>query len=391
LYNPLLIVTQDTLYIGKNLSHTTLILLGAGSSTRFGTNVKKQWLVTGETPLWLHVAEHFEKSAIFNDIIIVSSAEEITVMKNFASYTYVEGGDSRQTSLNNALQNVTSEHVLVSDIARCCVPTDMIQRIIAAKEEASCIVPVLHVTDTLYLDNQPINREKVKIIQTPQLSNTKLLKKALQTETLFTDDSSAIASLGEKVHFVEGSTKAHKLTTIEDLQKITCLQTPSNRTLTGFGIDIHPFEAAKQMFLCGVAIDVDYGFKAHSDGDVAIHALIDALLGAAGMGDIGELYPDTEDTYAGADSKVLLSDTVKRINAYGFTIGNIDMTIMAEAPKLLPYKEKMKRTLATLLGIRQNFINIKATTAEKLGFVGRKEGVTVHAIANLTYFNWKNI
>ena len=373
------------------MSNTTLILLGAGSSTRFGTNVKKQWLYTGETPLWLHVVEHFEKSANFDEIIIVSTLEEITTMKNFASYTYVQGGDSRQASLTNALKHVTSDYVLVSDIARCCVPTEMIERILKAKEKASCIVPVLPVTDTLYLDNNPINREKVKIIQTPQLSNTKLLKQALQTETLFTDDSSAIASLGEKVHFVEGSSKAHKLTTIEDLQKVTCLQAPSNKTLTGFGIDIHPFEAGKQMFLCGVPIDVDYGFKAHSDGDVAIHALIDALLGAAGMGDIGELYPDTDDTYAGADSKVLLSDTVKRINAYGFNIGNIDLTIMAESPKLLPYKEDMKTTLSSLLGIRKNFVNIKATTAEKLGFVGRKEGVTVHAVANLHYMNWKNL
>ena len=145
------------------------------------------------------------------------------------------------------------------------------------------------------------------------------------------------------------------------------------------------------MFLCGVPIDADYGFKAHSDGDVAIHALIDALLGAAGLGDIGELYPDTEDAYAGADSKLLLRDTVKRINAYGFTIGNIDITIMAEAPKLLPYKEEMKKTLANELGIRKSFVNIKATTAEKLGFIGRKEGVTVHAVANLTYQNWKEL
>jgi 2-C-methyl-D-erythritol 4-phosphate cytidylyltransferase/2-C-methyl-D-erythritol 2,4-cyclodiphosphate synthase len=337
------------------------------------------------------VAEHFEKSADFDDIIIVSTLEELAAMQNFASYTYVQGGNSRQASLNNALAYVSSEYVMVSDIARCCVPTEMITRILAAKEKASCIVPVLPVTDTLYLDGKPIDREKTKIIQTPQLSNTKLLKQALQTETLFSDDSSAIASLGEKVHFVEGSPKAHKLTTQEDLQKVTCLKEATHRTLTGFGIDIHPFEEAKQMFLCAVPIDVNYGFKAHSDGDVAIHALIDALLGAAGMGDIGELYPDTEDTYAGADSKVLLRDTVKRIIAYGFTIGNIDMTIMAEAPKLLPYKNEMKSTLASLLGIRQNFVNIKATTSEKLGFVGRKEGVTVHAIANLTYTNWKEL
>ena len=256
------------------MSSTTLILLGAGSSSRFKTTVKKQWLYSGDSPLWLHVAEHFENSADFKQIIIVSSKDEIHLMKNFALYTYVEGGASRQASLSNALEHVDSDYVMVSDIARCCVPSDMIKRILDAKEEASCIVPVLPVTDTLYMDNTPIDREKVKIIQTPQLSVTTLLKQALETETIFTDDSSAIASLGEKVHFVEGSPLAHKLTTLSDLQKVPCIQTPSARTLTGFGIDIHAFEENKEMLLCGVKIDVDYGFKAHSDGDVAIHALI---------------------------------------------------------------------------------------------------------------------
>ena len=373
------------------MSNTTLILLGAGSSSRFKANVKKQWIYTQESPLWLYVAKHFERSAAFKDIIIVSAFNEMKEMKNFANYTYVEGGNNRQASLNNALNHVTSNYILVSDIARCCVPSEMIQRILSAQNEASCIVPTLPISDTVYFDGKPIDREKTRIIQTPQLSRTDLLKKALQTETLFSDDSSAIASLGEKIHFVEGSTKAHKLTTLEDLQKVTCLKAPSNRTLTGFGIDTHPFETGKNMFLCGIPIDAPYGFKAHSDGDVAIHSLIDALLGAAGMGDIGELYPDTDATYAGVDSKVLLSDTVKRINAFGFSIGNIDMTIMAETPKLNPYKQKMRESLSSLLGIRGNFINIKASTSERLGFIGREEGVTVHTIANLTYTNWKKL
>ena len=379
------------IHTGIYLPNTTLILLGAGSSSRFKINVKKQWLYSGDTPLWLYVAERFEKINDFSKIIIVSSTEEIQLMRNFATYTYVEGGTSRQESLTNALRYVDTEYVLVSDIARCCVPAEMIERILAAKELGSCIVPVLPVTDTLYMNEVPIDREQVRIIQTPQLSVTKVLKKALETETLFTDDSSAIASLAERVHFVEGSVHAHKLTTLDDLQKLPCLQPPSNRTLTGFGIDIHPFEENKEMWLGGVKIDVDYGFKAHSDGDVAIHALIDALLGAAGMGDIGELYPDTDSHYAGADSKKLLKDTVKRITSFGYEIGNVDLTIMAETPKLLPYKAKMKTTLSALLGIRVNCVNIKATTAEKLGFVGRKEGVTVHAVANLTYFNWKKL
>ncbi len=370
---------------------TTLILLGAGNSTRFESNVKKQWLYTGEIPLWLHVAEHFERVSNFDEILIVSSFEDITLMKKFAPFTYVEGGASRQASLINALQQVTSTYVLVSDIARCCVPQEMIERILAAKDEGSCIVPALPVTDTLYLGDAPIDRQRAKIIQTPQLSVTKILKKALKTEQLFTDESSAVASLGEKVHFVEGSVHAHKLTTIADLEKLPCIKAPSPRTLTGFGLDTHAFEPNKEMFLCGVRIEVDYGFKAHSDGDVAIHALIDALLGAAGMGDIGELYPDTDQKYAGVDSKKLLTDTVSKLKSHGFEIGNVDLTILAQAPKILPYKEQMSKTLASLLEIRQNFVNIKATTAEELGFVGRKEGVTVHAVATLTYFNWKNL
>jgi 2-C-methyl-D-erythritol 4-phosphate cytidylyltransferase/2-C-methyl-D-erythritol 2,4-cyclodiphosphate synthase len=373
------------------LSNTTLILLGAGNSSRFKSKMKKQWLYSGETPLWLYVAEQFQKSAVFDQIIIVSTHDEIQLMKNFASYTYIEGGDTRQASLINALQKVTSEYVLVSDIARCCVPSDMISRIMEAKGKGACIVPVLPVVDTLYLDDQPIDREKVKVIQTPQLSVTKLLKKALETDMLFTDDSSAIASLGEKIYFVEGSADAHKLTTVDDLKKLSCIQAPSTKTLTGFGIDTHPFEENKKMFLGGVEIDVGYGFKAHSDGDVVIHALIDALLGAAGMGDIGELYPDTETSYAGADSKELLEDTVKKIESFGYSIGSVDLTVMAEVPKLQPYKESMRTAISSILGIRRNFVNIKATTSEKLGFIGRKEGVTVHAVANLTYLNWEKI
>jgi len=372
------------------LSYTTLVLLGAGSSSRFESNVKKQWLYSGEYPLWLQVAKHFEATGYFEKIIVVSSAQEIAYMQYFADYTFVTGGDTRQASLTHALQEVTTPYVMVSDIARCCIPSDMIARILDAKEKAACIVPVLPANDTLYMENEPIDREKIKVIQTPQLSHTQTLKRALDTQTLFTDESSAIRALGERVAFVEGSTLAHKLTRIEDLEKLPCIQAPDTVTLTGYGIDIHPFEAGKEMKLCGVSIDVDYGFKAHSDGDVAIHALIDALLGAAGMGDIGELYPDTDDVYAGADSLILLEDTVKRIRSFGFDIVNVDMTILAQAPRLLPYKQQMRQTIARTLQLSPNRVNIKATTAEKLGFVGRKEGVTVHAVANLRYFNWKN-
>ena len=370
------------------MSDTTLILLGAGSATRFKMEPKKQWLYTGDKPLWLQVADNFSKLNKFKEIIVVSSKEEIDLMQFFADYKFVAGGNSRQASLANALAEVTSTFVLVSDIARCCLDSKMIDRVMLQKGNADCIVPALAVVDTLYIDNNPIDRSSAKRIQTPQLSKTSLLKKALSLGTEYTDESSAIVANGGTIAFVEGSEDAHKLTTVNDLAKLPCLQPPSSRVLTGFGIDIHPFEDGKKMMLCGVVIDVPYGFKAHSDGDVAIHALIDALLGAAGFGDIGEFFPDTDPKYAGANSGELLRLVVNKINSYGLVIGNVDISIIAQAPRLLPYKDTMRRTLATLLGIKANFVNIKATTAERLGFLGRKEGVAVEAIANLNYFDW---
>ena len=371
------------------MSDITLILLGAGSATRFKLEPKKQWLYSEDSPIWLMVAENFRNYYDFKEIIVVSSKDDIEYMKFFGDYKFVVGGDSRQESLKNALQDIDSKYTLVSDIARCCLDFSMIDRVISKKDSADCIVPTLNVVDTLYINNTPIDRSKAKRIQTPQLSKTDILKNAINSNVEYSDESSAIEANGGSIIFVDGSDNAHKLTTIEDLNKLPCLNPPSNRNLVGFGIDIHPFEKNKKMFLCGVEIDsVDYGFKAHSDGDVAIHALIDALLGASGLGDIGELFPDTDIKYKGADSKELLRVVVSKINSYGLVIGNVDISIIAQAPKLMKYKESMRISLAKLLGIRANFVNIKATTAEKLGSLGRKEGVAVEAIANLTYFDW---
>jgi len=370
------------------LQDITLILLGAGSASRFKLAPKKQWLWSDDRPIWLKVADDFQSLYAFEETIIVSSKDDIQSMKNFATYTFVEGGDSRQASLKNALDQVTTPFVLVSDIARCCLDETMIQRILLAKKNRSCVVPTLPVVDTLYFEEAPLNRESAKIIQTPQLSCTQTLKEALSTDQEFTDDSSAIASQGGEIIFVEGSTKAHKLTTVEDLAKLPCLDAPSTQALTGFGIDIHAFEEGKAMMLCGVEIDSPFGFKAHSDGDVAIHALIDALLGAAGLGDIGEFYPDTSETYKGADSSLLLKDTITRLSNLGYSLGNVDLTIIAQTPKLLNYKKDMRFNLASLLHLPPYRVNIKATTAEKLGWIGRKEGVAVEAVATLYYYDW---
>ena len=370
---------------------TTLILLAAGSSSRFNQGVKKQWLRINHKPLWQFVADNFAQSTLFSDIIITASSDDISFMKNYASYTFVEGGTSRQLSLKNALKLVNTEYVLVSDIARACINTNFLDKILSKHSLGDCIVPYLPVNDTIVYNGNTINRENVKRIQTPQLSLSSALKKALQTQEEFTDESSAIVASGGSREFILGEEDAHKITYPSDLNQIPCLEVPSADTLSGNGFDVHAFDTKGDMWLGGVLIDSDYGFLAHSDGDVAIHALIDALLGAAGMGDIGMMFPDNDDTYKGIDSKELLSQVVSKLYNFGFVIVNVDITIAAQKPRIGKYKQKMRETLAPLLNLEMARVNIKATTTEKLGFIGRGEGVGVIANANLKYFDWTKI
>lgn len=373
------------------MSDLTLILLAAGNSTRFTSPVKKQWLRVGHQPLWHFVTNEFTNLNIFSKVIITAHKDEIAYMHSFCEHTIIEGGQTRQASLKNALAHVNTPYVMVSDIARSCPPKDLIMRLIEAKGEADCIIPVLSMNDTVSFEGNNIDREKLKRIQTPQLSKTDVLKDALVTESEFTDESSAILAFGKTRMEVEGDESAYKLTRLSDMKKIPCLRPPSTDTLIGNGFDVHAFEEGKPMYLGGVQIDSAFGFKAHSDGDVAIHSLIDALLGAAGMGDIGMLFPDNDDTYKNIDSKLLLKETVKRLHNCGFTIVNVDITIIAETPRLSEYKTKMRHTLAKILEIEPFLCNIKATTTEKLGFTGRKEGVAVQSSASLKYLDWTTI
>ena len=379
------------LYERASLSDLTLILLAAGSSSRFAQDVKKQWLRIEHQPLWQFVADKLNKSNLFSQIIIVGAPHEIDFMQQYASYEFVAGGDSRQESLKNALTYVTNSYVLVNDIARACISPALLKRIISKKESADVVVPYLPVTDTIVYDNKTIDRDKVKRVQTPQLSRTTILKKALNTKELFTDESSAIVANGGTRTFVLGEDDAHKITYPEDLNKIPCLKSPSDAILSGNGFDVHAFDDKGVMWLGGVKIESDFGFKAHSDGDVAIHALIDALLGAAGMGDIGMLFPDNDDTYKDIDSKELLKRVVEKIYNFGFEIINADITIAVQKPRIGNYKLEMRRVLADILNIDASRMNVKATTTEKLGFIGRAEGVGVIANANLKYLNWKMI
>ena len=371
------------------MAEISLVLLAAGSSTRFASPVKKQWLRIGDDPLWLHVAKDLQKKANFAKIIIVANEADLDYMRKFSDeFEFAIGGDLRQISLKNALEKVTSEFVLVSDVARAKISSNLINSLLENLGKFDCISPYLSVNDTAYLGENEIKRDEIKLIQTPQLSRTNLLKKALQSEKIFTDDSLAIKSVGGTLGFVKGEISARKITHISDL--VNCDFTPTSKDIfCGNGFDVHALENGEFITLCGVKIHCEYSLIAHSDGDVAIHALIDAMCGAAGIGDIGELFPDTDDAYKGIDSKILLQKVTERINSYGFEIVNADITIMAQKPKLSPYKEQMRKTLCEILGTKK--VNVKATTTEKLGFVGRSEGIAVIANVNLKYFDWKKL
>lgn len=371
------------------MSDITLVVLCAGESSRFELTAKKQWIRIGNEPLWLNVSNRLASYSNFAKVIVVGHQDELNYMENFSDdYTYVKGGATRQESIVNALAYVQSEFVMITDVARCCIPRTVIEDLIANKNKASVIVPALNASDTIVYENETINRDSVKIIQTPQLSKTNILKEATNTQIEFTDDSSAIKNIGGTVYYVQGSTESVKLTFGEEIKNLTCLTKPCRDTFVGNGIDIHEFETNKQMVLGGIEIESEFGFKAHSDGDVLIHSVIDALLGACGAGDIGEFFPDTDPKYKNADSKELLKYIVKFISNVGYEIVNVDLTILAEKPKINPYKKAIKSSMAHLMNVEKQRINIKATTSEKMGFVGRCEGALVISSATLKFYDW---
>lgn len=373
----------------------SLIVMAAGSSTRFTSaipthhRIKKQWLRTGNIPLWQKVADDFCKLYDFKKVILTASKEDFEYMKKISDFEIVLGGNTRQESLKNALEYVQSDFVLVTDVARWNMDIRVWERLLGSFDTSlDCIVPYLNVPDTAMYEGNYINRESLKLIQTPQLSRVKKLKDSLNNKD-FSDESSAISHNGGKVAYVQGSPKLSKLTYYEDLHSLSNLTSPSNEIFTGCGFDVHSFEQNKPMVLGGVKIPSDVGFAAHSDGDVALHALADGILGAIGGGDIGEWFPDDEEANKNADSKLLLKKIYDFALSVGFELINADITILAQTPKISPFKAQMRETIANLLYVDKAKINIKATTTENLGFIGRKEGVGTLANVNLRLINWK--
>ena len=402
----------------------TLIIMSAGDSTRFRQDcaVKKQWIRIGGKPLWLFVADILNARYKFAKVIITANALEVAYMKRFCDYEIVCGGNTRQKSLENALHCVDSEFVAVSDAARFGADFEVLDRLFAVDlSEIDCAIPVLGVADTIFMEcksnessanlgessesygdscessanltRKYLNRNAVKLVQTPQISRVSVLRKALNLGD-FSDESSAINALGGRIATIKGSKTLDKLTDFGDLERIfgnldlgntsaNHANPAQNETFIGYGFDTHRFCDGNEIVLCGVKIPCEFGIEAHSDGDVALHALMDALLGAVGAGDIGEWFPPNDKRFKGADSLELTRQIIDFVRGVGFEIVNLDLMILAQTPKITPHKDKMIAILSTALNLPKNRVNIKATTMEQMGFVGRKEGICAKAVVCL--------
>lgn len=402
------------------MSKMSLIVMAAGESSRFRQDcrVKKHWIRANGKPLWLFVADSLNARYKFAHTIITANADEIAYMRRFCGYEIVCGGNSRQKSLENALMRVHSEFVAISDAARFGLDFSVLDNLFGLDlSEIDCAIPTLGVADTAFLEENGkkryINRNAIKLVQTPQISRVSALKEAFKLGD-FSDESSAINALGGKIACVEGSPKMHKLTHFSDLARIVahlgdsresmhfgresnansfganllnrdsrCDSRESCANLIGYGFDVHRFCKGDEITLCGVKIKCEFGIEAHSDGDVAIHALMDAILGAIGADDIGEWFPPNDSRFRGADSCELLKKVVDFARGVGFEMINADIMILAETPKIMPFKDAMSEKISAILEIPKNRINIKATTAEKLGAIGRKEGICAKAVVSV--------
>ncbi|WP_163555123.1 2-C-methyl-D-erythritol 2,4-cyclodiphosphate synthase [Helicobacter suis] len=369
----------------------SLILLAAGSSSRFIQSlpsklppIKKQWWIYQGLPLWEKVYRDFKALDCFERIFLVvsNSLEQIYIKQALEDLelSIILGGKSRQESVLNALKLVQTPFVVVSDVARFKGGAQMFLKLLDRfknQPKLDGIAPALSASDTMVLNQQgytPLDRTHTLHVQTPQICRTEKLKEAYSKGN-FSDESSALLSSGGQVSYIEGSLDLHKLTFAQDLPPYTTCLT----THTGLGFDVHGFEENKPMKIGGVLIDSKdskkQGFKAHSDGDVLLHALIDAILGAIKGGDIGMYFSDQDLRFKNMDSSLMLTQIYHLARGMGHTIEGIDCTLLADKPKIAPYREAIKSRLADLLHLNKRAINLKATTFEGLGFIGRKEGV----------------
>ena len=376
-------------------------MVAAGRGSRAARDVPKQYASVGGEPVLRRTIRAFASHEGIDAILTVigdgDAARYAETVRGLPKLLPpVIGGATRQQSVMNGLEALAADPpdlVLVHDAARPFVSADVIGDVIAACDDASGAIPVVAITETVKrveagAVTATIPREALATAQTPQGFPYAALLEAHRSAAKagrddLTDDAAVAALAGLAVRAVEGDRANMKITTPADFSAAERTLSTAIETRTGHGFDVHTFGPGKSVWLCGVEIPHDHGLVGHSDADVALHALTDALLGTIGDGDIGMHFPPSDPKWKGASSDRFLADAVRRVREKGGRIVNLDVTLVCEAPKISPHRDKMQARVAEIAGITADRVGVKATTSEKMGFVGRGEGIVAMAIATV--------
>jgi 2-C-methyl-D-erythritol 4-phosphate cytidylyltransferase / 2-C-methyl-D-erythritol 2,4-cyclodiphosphate synthase len=367
------------------------ILVAAGSGSRFGADTPKQFLVLAGKPVIRHAAEAL--SAHVSHLQPVGDAPPIdAALAGLDHLPAVPGGATRQDSVRAGLEALVPhapDIVLVHDAARPRIPPGTVAALLMALQQTPGAIPALPVADTLKRAHNgvivaTVPRDGLFRAQTPQAFRFDALLKAHRAGIQgATDDASLLEAAGLTVAIIPGAEENIKLTYLEDLARLDHAMTAHLIPRVGTGFDVHVLQVGRPLMLCGVAVPHDKGLAGHSDADVGIHALCDAIYGALAEGDIGRHFPPSEAAWKDADSARFLAHAAGRIAARGGILANADVTLICERPKIAPHAEAMRTRLASLLGVDPGRVSVKATTTEKLGFTGRGEGIAAQAAATV--------
>lgn len=380
---------------------TAAIIVAAGTGSRFGGEMPKQYRPLGGRPLIAHTIDRFASHSDISRTVVAIHPDHRDLFAAAVPAGLVEatvsGGASRQESVRAALDYLTEnppENVLIHDGARPLPSQALIGRVIAKLETADGVVPALSVTDTLVradngLSGEAVPRDGLQRVQTPQGFRFGLIEKAHRdfAGQSFTDDAGLAKAAGGAVHLVEGDEMNIKLTHPEDEARLQMYLGGTMEPRMGSGFDVHRLGPASPdisaIRLGGIDIPFNRALLGHSDADVALHAITDALLGALAAGDIGTHFPPSDEAWRGKDSAHFLIEAARMAKDRGAVITLVDLTIICQTPKIGSHRPTMVGRLADILGIEQSRVSIKATTTEGLGFTGRTEGIASMASVTL--------
>ncbi len=373
------------------------VVVCGGSGERMGGAINKTLLPIAGVPSVVRVARVFHACGV-KVALVTKPSERQMFLDALAAFSEsadacADAGLDRQQSVYHGLLALPSDTgiVLVHDGARGMVTKEVIKRVIDSVRRFGSGVAALPVTDTVKLSDESgcvletLDRSALRAVQTPQGFCYRDLLFAHENASLrATDDAALMEARGAKVRLVDGDRRNIKLTTPEDVRMAEAFF--EKKTRMGFGLDAHRLVEGRKLVLCGVEIPYDKGLLGHSDADVALHALADALLGAAALGDIGKHFPDSDERYRGISSLILLEKASEALQSSGFQVDSVDVTIVAQRPKLAPYIDAMRQNIATALALPLPNVSVKATTTEGMGYEGRGEGISAHAVATVLEF-----